>query len=159
VVLLVVAGAYAAGTVGLPSGQGEPGPAFFPRLVAAMLALIGLVIGGHGLTGKMVADGGLEEPTPSSGWKAAAATVLMVLYVLVFEPLGFVVSTWLFTLAVMVVFRRRRLVPLVILPVLSTLALYLLFGVVLDVRLPPGPLGAAFDAARLGAAAVGVPLR
>jgi hypothetical protein len=62
------------------------------------------------------------------------------MYVMAFHLLGFVPSTWLYTLFVTVIFRRKPAVIAVLVPVLSTLLIYLLFQIGLGVQLPGGPL-------------------
>lgn len=136
-VLFVVALVYYASTRNLPAGQGEPGPAFFPILLAFVLGGLGLSILFQGIKKSTERN---QEPGYGF-WKPGLTIVLTAIYVVVFPALGFAVSTWLYTLSVTVMFRRDRRLLLVVVPTVSTSLIYLLFRIGLGVRLPSGPLG------------------
>ena len=143
-VLVGVSVAYFLGTLAMPVGQGEPGPAFLPRVLSAALFVLGLatlVEGVRSTRGARVgADENLTGPTPE-GRKAWAAVALTFAYVGLFSPLGFVLSTLGYTLGIAILFRRDRSRLLWLVPPLCTLAIYLFFRVGLGARLPAGPFG------------------
>ncbi len=135
--LFVVALVYYTGTRNLPAGQGEPGPAFFPIILAIVLGGAGLSILFQGI--KKTAE---KKQEPRYGfWKSGLTVVLTAVYVAVFQALGFAVSTWLYTFSVTMMFQRGRWLLLVVVPLVSTTLIYLLFRIGLGVRLPSGPIG------------------
>ena len=82
-----------------------------------------------------------------------AATLVIVasgVYVALFRPLGFPLSTGLFALVLLAIFARLRMKPLAALLQAAVLTglVYLLFAVLFDVRLPQGPEGPTVDALR-----------
>lgn len=81
----------------------------------------------------------MEPPVqrPARPWIAFLATVV---YALLFEPLGFVLSTAVFSAVVTALFTRERQWLLAV-PTLVTIALFVFFRVALQVRLPAGPFG------------------
>lgn len=91
--------------------------------------------------------GFIEKPRPTEetegelqrGFaKVALAVVATAGYVALLETLGFLLSTWLYTLSVTVMFRRDRVIEPVVVPIVSTFLIYLLFRGVLGARLPGG---------------------
>jgi putative tricarboxylic transport membrane protein len=134
-VLFLVAALYFIGTWELPPGQGEPGPAFFPVLLSFTLMFLAVSILWQGLR----AGHENEERAHRPPWRPILAIVATVLYVVLFQVLGFALSTLIYTLSIMLMFRRGRAAFLVTVPIVSTALIYLLFRVGLGVRLPPGP--------------------
>ena len=132
-VLVILAGFYFYGTRDLPPGRDEPGPAFFPAMLSGMLFVLGSILTVQGFKHRDTAP-----PDRHHRWTVQLAMVFTILYLAAFVPLGFVVSTWLYTLAITLTFRRdRALVPIVV-PIVTTLLIYLLFDVGLGARLPAG---------------------
>ena len=149
-VLAAVAVAYFAATLGMPVGQGEPGPSFVPRVLAVALFMLGLATVVGGVTSSRRARALGDEPTdgppatagqPPEVKKAWQAVGLTAAYVMLFEPLGFALSTLAYTFGVTVLFQRERSSLLFIVPPLCTLAIYLFFRVGLGARLPAGFFG------------------
>ena len=142
--LLGVSVAYFLGTLGMPAGQGEPGPAFLPVVLSAALFVLGFVtlVGGARATRtvRVRTDENDTRPAPEAR-KAWAAVGLTFVYVWLFSPLGFVLSTLAYTFGVTVLFRRDQPRLLFLVPPLCTLAIYLFFRVGLGARLPGGPFG------------------
>ncbi len=189
--LLVVAIAYGASALGIPAGEGEPGPRALPLALAVLLAGLStwiLVVGareasaasregegegegegvpspkrrpecagasesgttrgpsrggdseaadeGGGGRRRMHADGG---PAPRDE-RVALAVLSTVAYAALFQPLGFLLATPLYAGTLASLFSRDRR-GIAAAALTTTAALYLFFGVVLGVRLPPGPLG------------------
>jgi len=139
-VLLLAAVAYFIRLQDLPAGKGEPGPRFFPLILACTLFVVALdiVIKGliQGLRGKTN-----EEPEWGKLHSLAGplvAVALTALYVAFFQILGFALSTWIYALSVTVLFRRDRMLKPVVVPVVSTALIYVLFRLALGARLPPG---------------------
>jgi hypothetical protein len=62
-------------------------------------------------------------------------------YVLVFEKLGLIVSTFLFTGSLLWIIGRKRWYIVIAFAAASTLGIYLIFGVWLQTQLPKGIFG------------------
>ncbi len=136
IVLLVLAGLYFAAARGLPTGQDELGPAFFPSLLSLALAVLASVLLWRGRTAPRLA----RSAAAADSKRTAAVMAATLLYVALFTTLGFLTSTWLYTLAVTLALRRWVTWPLVIGPTLTTLLIYVLLVVGLGARLPAGTL-------------------
>ncbi len=165
VVLLILALGYGVAALGIPSRAGEPGPGLVPIALAACLVALSAWVLVQGLRGARrrpthpaPTDGGAAAaPGPATagdasrerapepvreemgphGLRSGIAIALTLGYAAAFEPLGFLVSTLLYTGLLAALFTRRRH-PMWIVPLATTLALYLFFRVALGVRLPPG---------------------
>lgn len=133
--LMVVAVAYGAIALRIPSGQGEPGPGFLPLTLAVLLGAVSLVILLGGM--KKTASEPTETALGARPWLAVLATVA---YVALFQPVGFTLSTLAYSAAVTRLFTHDRRM-LVVVPIGVTLALFAFFRLALGVRLPPWPLG------------------
>lgn len=130
--LLLLAATYFVAARELPEGRDEPGPAFFPLLLSIVLAILALALLIEGLRASRF------ERLHDLG-RPLLAIGLSALYVAAFEKLGFILSTWLYSLAVTSMFRRDRRLLLLTVPTLSTVAIYLLFEIGLGLRFPRGP--------------------
>lgn len=125
---------YYSGTRSLPSTRDTPGPAFFPILLSVALALLALVI---------IAQGLRKHPTEQASarlFKPLAAMVLTTLYAITFEPVGFLPTTFMYTLLLTLSFGLKRWRVALVIPFISTAFVYLLFELALGVRLPMGLL-------------------
>jgi putative tricarboxylic transport membrane protein len=131
-VLFLVALLYFIGTWGLPAGKDEPGPAFFPVLLSCALMLLALSILRQGMKAET------EDAPSHTPWKPILAVAVTALFVALFQVLGFVLSTLAYTLSITLMFRRDRILTLVVVPIVSTVFLFLLFRIGLGVRLPEG---------------------
>lgn len=125
-----------------PSRTSVPGPGFFPELVAILAFALGFVILLQGARSRVTAQAPQEEP--DDWWlylRIGGPTVaLSVLFVAAFEPLGFLLSSFLFLSAVLLLLGERR--PLVILLVGAGLSVgvWYLFNNLLRLGLPGGIL-------------------
>lgn len=113
------------------------GPAFFPRLLAGALTLLALALVAR-------AVGGRSDSSPPPSARAgllAAILVLLVAYALAMRRVGFLVATPAFFAAVLAALGVREVFPVAVVAVVLTVALYVVFGRLLGVLLPPGPFG------------------
>ena len=78
-----------------------------------------------------------QRPGTTRAWSVAGLTIL---YAALFQPLGYVLATLLYTAAVAERFGARRRTILVLTPCV-TLLIFVLFRVILGARLPAGLLG------------------
>ena len=156
--LFILALVYGFGARGL-TASGDPGVAFVPIGLAAALALLS---GRIALSGWRrlrrpdddagptplapgVDEGGTARDAPEDSvapdsTRASSVIGLTVLYAALFQTLGYVVATLLYTAAVADRFGAKRRTILVLVPCV-TLLTYLLFRVILGARLPEGILG------------------
>ena len=156
--LFILALVYGFGARGL-TASGDPGVALVPIGLAAALALLsaGIALSGWRKLRRGGADAGHTALAPSVDEGRAAQDVpeddvapdatrawsvigLTVLYAALFQTLGYVVATLLYTAAVAERFGARRRTIVVLVPCV-TLVTYILFRVVLGARLPEGILG------------------
>jgi putative tricarboxylic transport membrane protein len=148
VALVVVAVAYSASARGLPAGTNEPGPGFFPRILAWSLALLGVVILVRGIRANERVGGGETRTRLAHPLLLAAATFA---YIPGFTALGFVAATLALSGVAAVVFsggpyeagsRRKRPSKRtwILVPLITTLILYAIFQIGLGVPLPSGDL-------------------
>lgn len=150
-ILLGLAVWYGLESGNFPEGRaGDPGPGVFPLILSVLLFLLSMwLIIASQLTrrkaepGEDTADETDEASTSGYGGllRAACAAVLTIVYISLFTTLGYVISTALYAVSVSFLFRPRRIVFPFIAAFLSVGALYLLFVVFLNVRLPLGLLG------------------
>jgi putative tricarboxylic transport membrane protein len=124
------------------------GPRFFPIALGAMIAICGalLVVGVLLARGRPRgrADGESDPDDDAVGAfsisRLAAAIALTALYLVLFEPLGYLLATPLYVLSVMLLHRGAPPRMLVLTPVLVTVTLYLVFKYGLLIPVPDGIL-------------------
>jgi putative tricarboxylic transport membrane protein len=139
---------YIRGFPQLPGGQ--PGPALFPGIIAALFVVSGLILVARWFLQRRAAvtavadvDAGTEQPTrpTTRAWLTALAVcAAVVVYLLVVDLLGFPVTMSLLLFALMKLLGTRTLVAAVA-AVTTALLVMLLFQMVLLVPLPTGFLG------------------
>jgi putative tricarboxylic transport membrane protein len=84
------------------------------------------------------------EGHPASFGRAAALIGLCFLYAIAFSPLGYLLATPLFIVAALATLGQRRWMSNLIVAVVFTLASYVVFARILNVRMPHGPLTELF---------------
>ncbi|WP_148255102.1 tripartite tricarboxylate transporter TctB family protein [Aidingimonas lacisalsi] len=135
VLMIVLAVAYGWGATQFPEsfgGSEAVGPSTFPFLLAAVLVLSSLYM--------------IVRPDPDNAWpwsrtgiELIVAVVVLVLYAMLLQPLGFIIST---SLAVGILCWRMGAVPIkaVVTGVSAAVVVFLLFNFALDLSLPMGLL-------------------
>jgi putative tricarboxylic transport membrane protein len=124
----------------LPDGQ--PGPALFPGIVGSLLVLFGLALAVRAVLGR----GRAPAADPDAGitrqgrLRALAVLGLVVAYLLLAETLGFVLTMGVLLFLLMWLLGARPLVA-VLAAAATTGFILVVFGEVLLVPLPTGPLG------------------
>jgi hypothetical protein len=131
-IFVLIGGAFVVGSLGYELGTPlRMGPGYFPLLVGAILAALGLAIVLKGLVAAEVLSFGAIP------WRAVAAIVLaLVFFGFTARRLGFVPATAVTALVTTLASRRMR--PLVAVAVAAglTVASTLIFVVGLQVRIP-----------------------
>jgi len=141
---IIIAVVYLYATTLIPSLEiGDPlGPKAFPRLLG-----ICLLIAAGLFALEMWRDHKAKVPPPAEGemapWRhvglISAIAVLTGVYYALFDPLGYIMATTAYLLALMAWFNRGKWVANVLTAVLFSGLSYWMF-VALDVRLPTGVL-------------------
>jgi hypothetical protein len=115
------------------------GAAFFPELLAWMTAGLAIFLAWLTFRGKFGDDSRtLSELFPREMSLAIVGLVLVVFYVLLLEPLGFILATIGLNGALLFLFGVRRPLTLTIFPVVISFAVYGVFYKLLMVPLPEG---------------------
>lgn len=123
--------------------NGEPGPGFFPALLAGALTVLGILLAlGHLLTphDRLLR---LEQLTFSRTALLRAGGVWLVLAVAVglMSVLGFLLTSVLLVAALVLGMERLRGIRTVVAMLALPLGIYVVFSVLLAVRLPVGIFG------------------
>lgn len=146
---LVLAGIYFWATSLIPSLElGDPlGPKAFPRMLG-----VGLLLGAAMLLAEIIRgrrnDRQAGTPDGEAGkakweshhWIVVSVAVWTAVYIVLFERLGFILSTAIYLLALTAYFNRGRWLMNVLTSVLFATISYFMFTKLLGVNLPPGIL-------------------
>ncbi|SMF13987.1 putative tricarboxylic transport membrane protein [Tistlia consotensis] len=151
--------AFAAGvlyqTLSFPPMPGQDyGPALFPQIIGILMVISGLALvvrglrtrRGSGAAGGPTAGGRMLEvadwmQSPAHLANFALLIALLIFYILVAKPLGFIPTSFLVLAALMTRLRGlRHLGSSLAIAAVATLAIQQMFGVILRVPLPWGIL-------------------
>jgi putative tricarboxylic transport membrane protein len=154
-ILLGVSGFYYFSTKDLPppTKTENLGSAFFPTLLAGLLAILALLLIVNSLFSRRASDQGEEKAAIAGAerleedsffgegisYKFLLGTAaLCTLYVILLPIIGYLISTPLFLISLIRLMRKGKWVANVTISILLTASLYLLFARALGVSLPPG---------------------
>jgi putative tricarboxylic transport membrane protein len=116
----------------------HPGPGFFPFGLAIALILLSLVL----VFKHWKKDASPPPFWPERTWlRPLLGVAILVFYALVVDVIGFILTTFLFLVIWMWVIERLRWRTILSISVGTTVALYLIFNLFLEVPLPSGFLG------------------
>ena len=114
----------------------DPGPGFIPFFSGILLAGLSLAIFMRSVIRKE------EASSFGKGWKKGLwVTGSLLIYVLILESMGFIVTTFFFLMLSTLSFQPRRWTGAFLLSLLTVIISYLIFSVWLKVQLPIGLLG------------------
>jgi hypothetical protein len=123
------------------------GPYGFARVVGSVFVISGLVLLVRqaralraGLSPEAVAQGNEDEPGyPASARRAGAMMAATFAYPILIDPIGYSLASFLYIVAGLLIYNERRWwgVPLALVYALGT---FWIFGVILRVPLPGGPV-------------------
>lgn len=125
------------------------GPRVFPYALGAGIALCGLLLGIGTLirwqpeqAGFLSDAGGAEEVEggPFSPTRLAGAVGATAIYVAAFEPVGYLIATPLYVVAILLIHGGAPQRTLIVAPVVITTVLYLTFRFALRIPVPSGVL-------------------
>ena len=133
-------------TLTFPDFPGQKyGPSLFPRILGAGLILCGAALVRNGLAARRAGAPWLElAPWTRDPWRVTSfllTLALLLVYILASEPVGFIPIALAFLLALFV-WLGVRLVPAVLIAVVTTIAIHWFFSTMLRVPLPRGWLNA-----------------
>lgn len=137
--LLVAGLAGAVGAERLAIGSpARPGPGFFPFWLALALAVVAVAL--------LVRATSVTSSAEVAGPRLQHGKVVMTLlatigYAAALEPLGFVLTTFLFLAFLLIVVEPRSLVSVLVIAAATSMACHVVFKVWLNVQLPTGPWG------------------
>lgn len=125
------------------------GPDGWPKLLGAtLMAAMGANIVRRLLswrlseTNMVLSDGGKDDVPgrPSTVLRPAFMLISALVWVLVVQSTGFIVATTALLIAGLALMKVRNPAKLLLVPILFSLAAWLLFGALFGVRLPAGPV-------------------
>lgn len=128
-------------TAGFPEDQVvRVGPAFFPRMLAAGLAIFSLILLFNAIIRRQQESDthfSLKDPGTRRAIISLAATII---YCLCFDLLGFITCTIIYLLFLMLLLKERRYVQMTITALVVTMVVFFIFKVLLNITLPMGTL-------------------
>ena len=115
------------------------GAAFFPELLAWGTIGLAVLLVRLNYGDKFREDSRtLSDLFPKEILTALEGLAILCVYVLLLEPLGFILATIVLNIALLLLFRVRNLITLTVFPVSISLLVYLVFCKALVVPLPEG---------------------
>ncbi|MEH7223459.1 tripartite tricarboxylate transporter TctB family protein [Bacillus sp. JJ1566] len=131
-----------------PSGSVVIGPSVFPGAIGILLILTSIILIISGLVelrqnkSKIVkVKGEQEEGEQQDKKKVILISLILFGYVVLFVPLGYVISTVLFILGLSMYLDRKHWIRNIIYSLVFSITVYFVFDRLLSVYLPLGPLG------------------
>lgn len=112
------------------------GASVFPRIIAVILAVVGIYISVSSLNKKTQRNIGISNAS-----KVFISFLILLLYGLLLKKIGFIILTPVFIAALLFLMRFSSLVVDLLTSVLTTAGIYIVFKVLLSVPLPEGILG------------------
>ena len=126
----------------LPFGAfNSPQPGFFPLILAIFLAFFSVLLLAQEISQTDGESGAF--PGGVALWKRIALAIgALVAFGLLFETLGYILSTFLFIAFLLRAVERQKWWLVVVVAFCTSLVIYLLFGLLLNSPLPAGILSA-----------------
>ena len=141
-VLCILLSAYVIKTAqGFPENLSavDPGPAYFPTLMAGMVIILSLVLAALAITGKG-ADAEDRLDFHGGSKRALIGVAMFAVYCVLFKTLGFIIDTIWFCFAMMVLLQNRKYPVIAAVSVATAVIIYIAFAVMLGAKLPAGLL-------------------
>jgi putative tricarboxylic transport membrane protein len=147
--MFVFAVAYLVAAFAIPESSFENtpvGPKAVPIAIGVALGVASLALAIRGfLKGRSARDAAPgapgEDAPPQDLRKLGVVALILLAYILIFVPLGYAISTFLFMLAATMYLDRERWVRNLIYAVVFSAVVYSIFVYVFGVQLPAGILG------------------
>ena len=144
--MFVFAVAYLVAAFAIPKPSFENavvGPKAVPIAIGVALAAASLALAIRGfLKGKSPRDAASGDDAPPQDLRKLGVVALLLLgYILIFVPLGYAISTFLFMLAVTTYLDHEHWIRNLVYAVVFSVVVYSIFVYVFGVQLPAGVLG------------------
>jgi putative tricarboxylic transport membrane protein len=143
--LLLFAAAMMLHTLGFPAMPGQPvGPALFPTVIGIGMSIAGVILIVQGALGHRRGDAlvrldeGLRSPHHLTNF--LAVLVGLGFYILAARTLGFIITAFVLTSALMIKLRRGHVLTSLLIAAAATVVVYIVFARFLRVPLPRGLL-------------------
>ncbi|MCU1511929.1 MAG: hypothetical protein JWM01_1986 [Arthrobacter sp.] len=137
------AGLLTAGSIPIPPSETGIGPRAFPYIVCGLLVIVGTGIVVQVLRGKVgqAEEGEDLDVTAKTDWVALAKLVgFVILHIFLIEPAGWPVAAAVLFSGAAWSLEAKPLWRAILISVVLALVLQYLFGGLLGISLPPGPL-------------------
>jgi putative tricarboxylic transport membrane protein len=121
--------------------EGVPGPGFLPTLLAITIAFCGALLIVMTVAKPAEEFSEFERPSRSQARRSWGLWVALLGAVIAVNYLGFLIAMLMLVAVLLLVIEQRRGVGTIITIVVTPLLAYLLFGALLQVRLPTGLFG------------------
>lgn len=119
----------------------KPGSGFFPTICGYGISLAALIWILPSFIGRKIRSVPLW-PKGEYAWKnAVIAMVLLALYAITTDPLGYVLATFAFMALWQIIIVREKWWKMLLIAVISTASVYVIFIKLLRISVPVGPLG------------------
>jgi putative tricarboxylic transport membrane protein len=119
----------------------NPGPGLYPFGIGLIMAIISLIVLFSSILGEK-GTGSAEEPEEKVNKRdLILVVILLFLYAVILERLGFVLSTLFFIIFILTIIEKKRWYTAISFAVLATVMIYAVFNLWLDSNLPRGILG------------------
>lgn len=114
-------------------------PQMWPRGILILLVLTSLLLIGKFLFGKSGEGAKKEKEKSKIVWSMMLKGILiLLLYISLMKYIGYIASTLLFTAGAMFLLGNRKIVQLVIVPILTAAFIFLVFTYAMYIPLPKG---------------------
>ncbi|PKL07290.1 MAG: tripartite tricarboxylate transporter TctB family protein [Spirochaetae bacterium HGW-Spirochaetae-9] len=111
------------------------GPAVFPTLLGIILIGLSIIV-----ISKAIAYKGTEKVIANLNYRRLAALIgAIAVYIVIFEPLGYVISTFIFLSFVFQLMERKKLLKSLLISAIFSSVVYVTYVVLLQGNLPPFP--------------------
>ena len=119
------------------------GPSFFPNLLAGFLILFSAILIANAFRGKSKGEITPLKLSDQGVQRGLITLVAGILFCVVIDPLGFIISSISFLTCMMWVMGNRKPAMFIVTPSLITCAIWFVFEKVLNLSLPAGILADA----------------
>jgi hypothetical protein len=128
-------------SLALPLSQrgGIPGPGMAPLILGVVLLALGAILAGSRVVGAADSFGEVDWPNRTELTRVVAVVIALAVSIALLKPLGYIVSSVLLVAFLVLAIERLPLVKALILIVGLPVLFYVIFGVLLRVRLPALP--------------------
>lgn len=124
---------FTAQTIPRGNVSGMP-PSFFPSFLAIILGILSVIVVGKGI--KQILTG-IQLQVERKNYRSVFLLFLLLSgYLLAFQYLGFIVTTIIYLIIIMLFLKAGKLVKIVPISIIITLAVYYIFGVGFNIPLP-----------------------